>query len=337
MLGTGAAIGQQGRYLMRTNPEILENTRLLREGKITQEEFDERMRGSVEQAKRFVENNAQMIQAAKARGSAEWDQVEALARSGELFKKRSEAEIAQMQAKETEQKKVAEFGQQIEAIKSKLMGLFVDSGIFTVVVEGLNKIGTWMSKPENKDLLKNLFQKMADKLGQLLKDFASGDMSMIWDKYVLTPLKSLGGSIKAWIKEMIFGPSKHKDVEDQKSKLEELKALRAEIKAGGSDTKEMADGTIVKLGDVDKKIAALEKNIADSKASDESGGGFFGGLISKITSMDGILKTLAVGGAAYLAIKGFSTLLGGFGSGKVILGAAVVACLLYTSPSPRDS
>ena len=118
---------------------------------------------------------------------------------------------------------------------------------------------------------------------------------------------------------MIFGPSKHKDVEDQKSKLEELKALRAEIKAGGSDTKEMADGTIVKLGDVDKKIAALEKNIADSKASDESGGGFFGGLISKITSMDGILKTLAVGGAAYLAIKGFSTLLGGFGSGKVIL------------------
>ena len=327
MLATGAAIGQQGRYLMRTNPEILENTRLLREGKITQEEFDERMRGSVEQAKRFVENNAQMIQAAKARGSAEWDQVEALARSGELFKKRSEAEVAQMAAKATEQKKVTEFGQQIEKIKAQLMGLFVDSGVFTVLVEGLNKIGTWMSKPENKDLLKNLFDKMAEALKTLLSDFATGDMSFIWDKYVLTPLKAMGGSIKGWIKEMIFGPSEHKDVEDQKSKLEELKALREEIKAGGKDTKVMADGTIESLTAVDWKIAALEKNIADSKAADSTGGGFCGGLIDKVTSMEGILTTLGIGGAVYIAIKGFAGLLGLFGTGKVILGAAVVAGL----------
>jgi len=60
-------------------------------------------------------------------------------------------------------------------------------------------------------------------------------------------------------------------------------------------------------------------------ASKSGGGGMFAG-------MDGALEKLAgmvmVGGAVYLAIKGFQTLLGGFANPTVILGAGVLAGLL---------
>ena len=57
----------------------------------------------------------------------------------------------------------------------------------------------------------------------------------------------------------------------------------------------------------------------------KASGGIFVGLDSALEKLAGLV---AVGGAVYLAIKGFQMLLAGFGSPMVILGAGVLAGLL---------
>ena len=56
-----------------------------------------------------------------------------------------------------------------------------------------------------------------------------------------------------------------------------------------------------------------------------AGGGMFGGIDGALEKLAGLVM---VGGVVYLAIKGFQTLLGGFASPMVILGAGVLAGLL---------
>ena len=219
------------------------------------------------------------------------------------------------------EKKAMNFQQAIEDTRANIMKNLIDTGVFSKLTTAMTDLTQFIAGDEFQGKIKTTIQSVSDWVQGLVGDWSKLDAGELWDKYIVSPLEGIGIKIPTWVSSLIFGPSQNKEVEEQKVKLKDLRAIRDELVAAGVDTNTMADGTIVKLSEVEKEISEMEKSIA----AKESGKSWFEKLYDNIGLLGtAVLGTLAVGGTVYVALAAFGALLALFGIGKIALGAALL-------------
>ena len=198
------------------------------------------------------------------------------------------------------------------------MSALVKSGVLDMVTDQLNKFTASI----DAEGVKNISDKLVSGIKKIKEEFEELGFKGLWDKYVGAALEKAGGSIGKWIKELIFGKSEE-DLTKQQDLIDKLTEQRDILKKGGAEAEAYSQKIGKDLGQVEAELAAAKTSYEEDKNKK----GFLQKIMDDIFSFENIVKTLAIGGGIYVAIKGFSVLLALFGAGKVALGAAVLVGL----------
>ena len=327
MVATGGVpISDMGKSMLLLNPKLAEMSKGLADGSVSQTEFADEIKRTKEMAVERMKTEGKMMSAAAALGNPIYDAVFAFGKVAEVGGTLTEAQEAQAKQIADEQKQVMNFQQTITDLRNTIMTELINSGVFDQVVLALGNLTTWMADPEKGGgKIKAVLGDISTAISTFLTDIQSMDLKSLFTKYISVPLEALGISVPTWVSDMIFGKEANAEVEASKAKVKELQTLVDEAKAAGKSYIEYADGTQVALADVEKEIAATKAKIDKEEAG---GGGWWSTLIDNIGLIGTVVGgTLAAGGVAYLAVKGFSLLLSAFGTGPVALGAAVLVGL----------
>jgi hypothetical protein len=197
----GAPLSDFGKSLLRTNPEFATMAQGLRDGSLSADDFAEMTNLQVEEAKRFVKENAAVIAQSQALGDTTYDAVLALAKMGEVGGKLSDAEQKQLDAIAAKDKTLTDFDSMIEKIRSTILVKLLDSGIFDKLQKVMSDLTAWFNKDETQTSIQGFVDRLGtlfDNLGTMVEDFKKdwGKLSIgeLVTKYLINPIKTLFGA-----------------------------------------------------------------------------------------------------------------------------------------------
>lgn len=167
-----------------------------------------------------------------------------------------------------------------------------------------------------------------EKLGEQIESFINGiskDIRTDGDfKTTITKwLTSIKDTVINGMNSLIFGKDSVKTEED-KNNISALKKQLQEKQIELDSIQSQSRGANKKKTEVRNEISNLEKNLSDLE-----GGGFLSNMIKEFASFENLGIALGVGGAVYLAFKGFGKLVSGFKrTGPYGVGLAAIAAFL---------
>lgn len=210
------------------------------------------------------------------------------------------------------------------------MGSEVGSAIIEII--GMKEAGKKLTDAQQSQL--DAFEareKATADFERVLQETKNKIMDALINSGVFDTIATVMGDFTAWL----GSPDGIKRIEEFTQSLStKFKELLEAFKSGNlmQYVKDMLATGLSGLGGmIGNLIGGIFSGGSEEEGGGEGGekkkapGGLFVGLDSALEKLAGLV---AVGGAVYLAIKGFQTLLAGFGSPMVILGAGVLAGLL---------
>jgi len=301
----GVPISDFAKSLGRTNPEILEMARGLKNGTVTQDQFVEALKEAQQKAAARAKAEGGMIATLSALGSTAYDANSELMSLGFVSGNVADAVDAQAKAQENGRKGILNFESAITKLRNIIVGKILDSGVFEGVMKEFNKLTIWLSSPEGTKKMKEMFDGVSNFLEGFIADFKTMKFSELIDKYLIKPLKA-----------MVFGEK----AVDKKAAVntEYDKKIAA---AGGAGTDEGK-----------KLIAEKEKLLAEADKEGDSGG-LLGSLIPDIGFKEmaiglGVVSAavIAVGAAGSLASPGLLLVAAAF-TGIGVAGFGIAALI----------
>ena len=197
----GAPLSDFGKSLLRTNPEFATMAQGLRDGSLSADDFAEMTNLQVEEAKRFVKENAAVIAQSQALGDTTYDAVLALSKMGEVGGKLTVAEQKQLDAIGAKDKTLTDFDSMIEKVRSTIMLKLLDSKIFDKIQTAMSDLTAWFTKKETQASIQGFVDRLGtlfDNLGTMVEDFKKdwGTLSIgeLVTKYLINPIKTLFGA-----------------------------------------------------------------------------------------------------------------------------------------------
>ena len=210
------------------------------------------------------------------------------------------------------------------------MGSEVGSAIIEII--GMKEAGKKLTDAQQSQL--DAFEareKATADFERVLQETKNKIMDALINSGVFDTIATVMGDFTAWL----GSPDGIKRIEEFTQSLStKFKELLEAFKSGNlmQYVKDMLATGLSGLGGmIGNLIGGIFSGGSEEEGGGEGGekkkapGGLFVGLDGALEKLAGLV---AVGGAVYLAIKGFQTLLAGFGSPMVILGAGVLAGLL---------
>ena len=210
------------------------------------------------------------------------------------------------------------------------MGSEVGSAIIEII--GMKEAGKKLTEAQQSQL--DAFEareKATADFERVLQETKNKIMDALINSGVFDTIATMMGDFTAWL----GSPDGIKRIEEFTTTLStKFKELLEAFKSGDlmQYVKDMLATGLSGLGGmIGNLIGGIFSGGSEEEGGGEGGekkkapGGLFVGLDSALEKLAGLV---AVGGVVYLAIKGFQSLLAGFGSPMVILGAGVLAGLL---------
>lgn len=284
----GVPVSDFGKSLMRLNPNLGTMAAGLANGTVTQEQYMEEVRRTAASVANMSEEEKRLAGILSATGNSAMDAQIALISMQNAGAGAAQAMTDQERAAADRERNLNNFENIIVNLKNTIWDALISTGIFETVQGAMSDLVGFFSSPEGIDGIKNAIQPVVDWFKGLVGDLTSAENPMDVIKGYLSEGLS---NIGGFIKDMIGN------------------AISSMLGFGGSSSDSTdSNGT----------------PSADSGSGDESTGWF-----SSISNALGSFGTMvAVGGAVYVAIKGFQSLLAGFASPAVAGGALVITGLL---------
>lgn len=252
----GVPISDFAKSLGRTNPELLEQAKALKEGRITQDDFVESLKEAQAKAQALAESQGGSMSTLSALGSNVYDASIELQSMGFVAGKVEDAIDAQNKAVESGRKGALNFESAITKMRNIIIGQVIESGVFKDLMAQFEKLSLWLSSPEGAEKLKNALKPISDYLGNFYEDVKKLNFKELMEKYIIGPIKRLiFGESKAdkkkrvseeWDAKIASAPSGNKgDMLLQKNKA--MADLDAELAKEG-DGKGLLDFLIPDIG-----------------------------------------------------------------------------------------
>ena len=126
----GAPLSDYSKGLVATMPEIGEAAALLRDNKITQEEFVAVVKKNQKGMQEHLAANGKSVAIISATGNTIYNAGQDLAKAGEIAGDTADAQKQQAEAVKLNSRGLAEFERKIQNIRNKITNALIDSGIF---------------------------------------------------------------------------------------------------------------------------------------------------------------------------------------------------------------
>ena len=192
MIATGGTpVSDFAKSLVRTNPELAELARGLKNGTVSQDEFTDGLRRAQEKAVALSQEQGNAIGALSALGSTAFDGNTALMSMGFAGGKVSDALEAQNKAIESGRGGILNFESAITKFRNVIIGTIINSGVFKELIGQFEALTLWISSPEGTAKLKSAIQPIAEFLEGLFKDIKTLKFKEVIEKYVTGPLKRM--------------------------------------------------------------------------------------------------------------------------------------------------
>lgn len=192
MIATGGTpVSDFAKSLVRTNPELAELARGLKNGTVSQDEFTDGLRRAQEKAVALSQEQGNAIGALSALGSTAFDGNTALMSMGFAGGKVSDALEAQNKAIESGRGGLLNFESAITKFRNVIIGTIINSGVFKDLIGQFEALTMWISSPQGTEKLKTAIQPIAEFLEGLFKDIKTLKFKEVIEKYVTGPLKRM--------------------------------------------------------------------------------------------------------------------------------------------------